>query len=205
MRKFVFSVFPIFVFFLSSAAQSSFKQFQMLSRPEKCWVISHPFVAMKAIKTTKAVLLTVDSIKKTNIIGIDMNGGKVDAFKHAYWMLSLTDKIGKGRSLKLGKAHEKGNYLEFKKKKLEDKILPDSVSSEMDLRNNRVGAESLKMLKTSNDMLKVILEALNEGRLFIIKKDKQGNYLYCDGTFIDTNVWAGKWNIPKCLIPSDKE
>lgn len=205
MRKFVFSVFPIFVFFLSSAAQSSFKQFQMLSRPEKCWVIIHPFVAMKAINTTKAVLLTVDSIKKTNIIGIDMNGGKLDAFKHAYWMLSLTNKIGKGRSLKLGKAHEKGNYLDFQKKRFEDTILPDSVSSEMDLRNNKVGADSQRMFTGPNDMLKIILEALNEGHLFIIKKDKLGNYLYCDGTFIDTNVWKGKWNIPKCLITSNKE
>jgi hypothetical protein len=121
-------------------------------------------------------------------------------------MANLTVGIGGKRALKLGKAHERGNYLDFKKGKLEDSILPDSVSTAMDLHNNRIGAESI----TDPDLQSIQLKErafrlIETGKLLIIKKDKQGNYLYCDGTFIDTNVWYGKWDIPKCLIASDKE
>jgi hypothetical protein len=157
---------------------------------------------------TKEVLAAVDSIKRTEIIGTDMNGGKLDAFKHAYWMLSLSLNIGDKKALKLGRAHEKGNYLEFKKHRLEDAILPDSVSSEMDLRNNKAGAESVGRCHfkiSQQEAQALIMEKLKNAELFIIKKDRQGNYLYCDGTFINMNIWAGKWDIPKCLIPSGKQ
>lgn len=160
------------------------------------------------MRITAEVLAVVDSIKRTGVIGTDINGGKLDAFRHAYWMISLTDGIGKRRALKLGKAHERGNYREFKKHRLEDAILPDSVSCLMDLKNNRVGAESIgycNMFNGAVDYQRIILNVLEEGRLSIIKKDKQGNYLYCDGTFIDTNEWKGKWNIPKCLVASNQE
>lgn len=203
----VLFIFSIIFSSCFSYSQSNLKQFKKLSRPEKCWVFSHPFKVKKAFIITKNVLSDVDSIKKTSIIGTDLNGGKLDAFKHAYWMLSLTNEIGKRRALKLGKAHEKGNNLEFKKHKLEDDILPDSISSDMDLKNNSVGAKAHdgSFMSGKNDFQRIIMQLLNEGRLFIIKKDKQGNYLYCDGTFIDTNEWKGKWkwNIPKCLIPSN--
>jgi hypothetical protein len=186
-------------------AQSDFKKFKKLSRPEKCWVLSHPFKAKTSLRITKIVLSDVDSIKKTEILGEDLNGGKLDAFKHAYWMASLTFSIGKKKSLRLGKAHEKGNWQEFKKHRLEDSILPDSVSSTMDLHNNSAGAGSVTRCENiSKDIIqKRIIDLLKEGKLLIIKKDNQGNYLYCDGTFIDTNKWKGKWDIPKCLVGSD--
>ncbi|MDF2437234.1 MAG: hypothetical protein K0Q95_1610 [Bacteroidota bacterium] len=199
----------IIAFFYStfSYSQSSLQKFKSVSFSEKCWVIFHPFVAKKAMKKTSMVLSDVDSVKNTGTIGTDMNGGKLDAFRHAYWMATLTNSIGKHKSLKLGKAHEKGNYRTFKKHKLEDSILPDSVSCEMDLMNNKVGADLVgekKRFGEKKDIQNIVLESLKTGKLSIIKKDKGGNYLYCDGTFIDTNVWGGKWNIPKCLISSDQ-
>ncbi|MCE3277972.1 MAG: hypothetical protein K0S44_163 [Bacteroidetes bacterium] len=147
-------------------------------------------------------------LKKPAQIGSDLNGGRLDAFKHSYWIAMLSTKIGVKQSLKLGKAHEKGNYLEFKKHRLEDSILPDSASSAMDLHNNQQGVAALGRCAvpiTDKSVQQEIMKAIEQGHMMIIKKDKLGNYLYCDGTFIDTNVWAGKWNIPKCLIPSDKD
>jgi len=146
----------------------------------------------------------VDSLKRAGTIGTDLNGGRLDAFKHAYWMISLTDEIGKRRALKLGKAHEKGNYLDFKKHRLEDSILPDSVSSEMDLRNNAVGASVFGDVEipTPQNMQRIILETIAGGLLYTIKKDAQGNYVFCNGTQIDMDRWKGKWGIPKCLISS---
>lgn len=181
-------------------AQSSFRK---LSRPEKCWVLCHPFKAKRALIVTKEVQLVVDSIKKSGIVGTDNNGGNLDAFKHAYWMASVALEIGSKQALKLGKAHEKGNYLQYKKHKLEDAILPDSVSSSMDLGNNEVGVNSLGRCHfkiTEKELQYLILDKLKQGELFIIKKDEQGNFLTCDGALISLKEWAGKWGIPKCLI-----
>lgn len=200
-------LFLFIILSLSLFPQSAFRELRKLSSPEKCWVLFHPFVAKKAFVITKQVLLVVDSLKRTDIIGTDMNGGKLDAFRHAYWMGALTNKIGKKKSLKLGKAHEKGNFIQFKKHQLEDAILPDSVSCCMDLMNNNTGAGLIGgklAVKEKREIQNIIINAIKSGQLKIIKKDKNGNYLLCDGTFIDMNEWKGKWNIPKCLITSDQ-
>lgn len=159
------------------------------------------------MKVTSEVLSVVDTIKKSGLIGTDIAGGKMDAFKHAYWMASLSLELGKKKALALGRAHEKGNYLQYKKHTLEDSILPDSVSSEMDMRNNIVGAGFYGNCRTyrKNDVQAIILRKLNNGELSIIKKDSEGHYVYCDGTPINMSDWQGKWNIPKCLVASDTE
>lgn len=198
-------IFLLIVFPLNLFSQSNFRKFQKLSCPEKCWVFIHPFKAKKALKITAQVLMDVDSVKRSGMIGTDINGGKLDAFKHAYWMGSLTSKIGARRALKLGKAHEKGNYQQYKKHQLEESILPDSISSIMDLHNNVEGSNAIKDFGkiTRLETQQKIVDILKEGKLVIIKKDEQGNYLYCDGSVINMNEWLGKWNIPKCLISSN--
>jgi len=200
-----FSTLIIIFSSLNLFSQSTFRQFKKLSLPEKYWAITHPLKAKKAFRTTKAVLSDVDSIKKIGIIGADLNGGTLDAFKHSYWMACLTIEIGHKKAIKLGCAHEKGNKLEFVQRQLEDAVLPDSVSSAMDLHNNGVGADAVKKCETISKKIlqERIINLLKEGKLLTIKKDKAGNYLFCDGTFIDMNEWKGKWNIPKCLIPSN--
>ena len=198
----------LFLFSIALTAQNpARKQFKKLSRPEKCWVIAHPSIAKQALIVTKKVISDVDSIKKTGTIGTDLNGGNLDAFKHAYWMASLTLSIGSRQALKLGKAHEKGNYLDYKKHRLEDAILPDSVSSAMDYRNNEAGAGCIGRCHfriTANELQLLIMEKLKDGELYMIKKDEHGNYLTCDEHLIDMNAWKGKWGIPKCLIASDQ-
>ena len=181
-------------------AQSSFRK---LSRPEQCWAMFHPFKAKKAQIITKRVQIVVDSIKKTGTIGDNENGGNLDAFKHTLWMASLSLKIGKKQALKLGKAHEKGNYLQFKKHTLEDSVLPDSVSSEMDYGNNRIGVNLIGRCHfkiTEKELIDLILKKLQYGGLYIIYRDFSGNYLDCNGAIIDMKMWLGKWGIPKCLI-----
>jgi len=200
----------IFLFLLSTAAsvaQSTFHKFRKLSRPEKGWVLAHPFKAKKAMRITSEVLVVVDTIKRSGIIGTDIAGGKLDAFKHAYWMARLSLELGEETALALGKAHEKGNYLQYKKHKLEDSILPDSVSSAMDMRNNVVGAGFYGNCRTysKKDVQGIILKKLKNGELSIIKKDAEGHFVYCDGTLINMSEWQGKWNIPKCLVTSDTE
>jgi len=202
----IFFFIAFFIQLCSLQAQSLWSKFTKLSRPEKCWAFAHPFVAGKAFHVTIQTYAVTDSIKKTGSIGTDNSGGKLDAFKHAYWIASVTASIGSRKALKLGKAHEKGNKLQFKKHQLEDKELPDSISSCMDLYNNEQGAKTAKEHPdhTFQQLQKEILKKLANGQLKCIRKDQQGNFLTCAGTIIHKEEEFGKWNVPKCLIASNE-
>lgn len=199
----IFLLFGIF-FSINLFSQKKGKSFSMLSGPEKWWVLGHPFKAKRAWNTSTRTLHITDSLKNTNSIGSDSNGGQLDAFKHAFWMASLTHKIGSKSALKLGKAHEKGNYKTFLKGESEDGVLPDKVSSDMDLYNNETGEYlASKNLGVSElQLINLIIDHLKKGDLRIIKKDKE-LYLSCSGDPIETASLIGKWNNNKCLIPSN--
>jgi hypothetical protein len=197
--------FFIFLFFfpLIFFTQTGYiKKFKNVSGPEKKWVIFHPFCALKARKLTAKALLVVTELKEKKLPDQFSNGGKLDAFRHAYTMAFLAQKIPVRKLRKLGKAHEKGNYLDFKKGILENGELPDSLSSVMDLLNNEVGFETGRSnKKLSADSLKIIvLEKINGGRAYFMKRNEKGNYLSCDGKEILLEEWKGKWYVPKCLI-----
>ena len=185
-------------------SQSNFKSFFKLSGPKKTWVLFHPFKATKALKISQEARKVSDSIKKTNLLDGDAAGGQVDAFRHAYWMARLHQEIGESAARSLGKAHEKENYITFKKLKLEDGFVPDEISSKMDLYNNEQG---LKLISKDSDVSKKglifrVVNAIRKGNMKIIKKDKKGNFLTCDGTFISKESLIGKWKNNKCLLSS---
>lgn len=177
---------------------------QKISRPEKWWAATHPFIARKTFLISKEASKTASEMEKEKILDGDGNGGRIDAFRHAYWMALLSQKIKIKKALKLGMAHEKGNYLQFKKHQLEEGTLPDSMSSVMDLWNNKVGAELgyLNRELNKNDLKEKIMKAITIGEMCILKKDSMGNYLQCNLEVIDLNQYR-QWNIPKCLIGSE--
>jgi len=177
-----------------------------ISCAEKRWILFHPFIAKKSLEISKEVLLTVDSIKTINRIDNDINGGQLDAFKHAYWMALLSKHIKSRKALKLGKAHEKGNYKTYKKAKR--KGIPnsyDKVSSEMDLWNNQQGIEIGKELKGNNLMIiqQAIIDSIQSGKMKTISKNASGQFLDCEGTIIPLENLMGKWENEKCLVPSN--
>jgi hypothetical protein len=199
--------FVFFVLFSTASvhAQSLLAKFKKLSGPEKCWVIFHPFVASRALQATLQTQRVTDSIRTTGLIGSDNIGGQLDAFKHAYWIGNVSAAIGTRKALKLGVAHEKGNYRQFKKHQLEDQELPDSVSSCMDLYNNEQGAKTVQDHPGigAEALQKLMLEQLEKGQMRCILKNLKGEFLTCDGKIIHLEEWYGKWNIPKCLVPSN--
>lgn len=197
----------IFFLFFSHIAhsQTDLKSFFELSAPKRSWVLLHSLKAKKAYEISVEVTRIADSISKTNLLDGDGSGGQVDAFRHAYWMARLRQEIGKSAAKSLGKAHEKENYLMFKNQKLEDGFLPDGISSEMDLYNNNQG---LLLIKKNSDISKTgliyrIINAIHEGKMKIIKKDKNGRFLTCDGTQISPDSLKGKWKNNKCLVDSN--
>jgi len=176
------------------------------SRPEKCWALFHPFVAKKAYRITVEAYETAKQVAQDKMLDGDGNGGQADAFRHAYWMALLSQKIKPNKARKLGKAHEKGNYIFFKKGRLEEGTPPDSMACVMDLYNNEVGIGiGQQNKKISKEELKqIVLRYIFQRNMRILKKDPQGNFLDCSGKIIDPAAYNGKWNIPKCLTESAK-
>ncbi len=199
-------LFLSFIFLITSGfSQSNFKKFKKLSSPKKWWVIFHPFKAKKALQISNEAKKVADSIRKTNLLDKDHAGGQVDAFRHAYWMARLRQELGKSAARSLGKAHEKENYLMYKKRKLEEGIVPDEISSEMDLFNNEIGLSlTVKNCKTpKNGLIYKVVNTITQGKMKVIKKNKKGQFLTCDGEIIKPKSLHGKWKNNKCLVSSD--
>lgn len=191
------------LFCLNSFSQKNFFE---LSGPKRTWVLFHPFKAKKSFKISLETNRVSDSIKYTSLLDGDASGGQVDAFRHAYWMARLCQEIGKSAARSLGKAHEKENYLTFKKRQLEDGVVPDKISSRMDLWNNEVG---LKLTKKGSQFSKKsliykVVNAIQQGKMKIIKKNKNGAFLTCDGQIIKPETLKRKWKNNKCLVDSNQ-
>ena len=187
-------------------AQSTKKSFRQLSCPEKWWVVTHPFVANKARKITADVIRVSEEMKKDSLLDGDADGGQVDAFRHAYWMAALSQKICWRKAIALGKAHEKGDYRKFNKGKVEDEnVLPDSISGVMDLFNNRIGTSiGCQNHDLDPDNLKKLIRSnIIQGKMKIISKNIEGKFLDCDGNMLKIKLYLNIWNIPKCLVASD--
>jgi len=206
MRKYFFLL--LFVIPLMGKSQNStLHSFLKLSSAEKKWAIGHLFIAKKAWVITERCRFVTDSLGKTGIPDRDPSGGKLDAFRHSFWMATLSEKIGVRKSLSLGRAHEKGNYRDFKRNRFEEGDIPDKTASNMDLFNNKIGVGIGMAFKGGNEKLIVdsILKAIAKGNMRIVLKDTLGRS--CDSTFnpIPLNDLKGKWITPRILVPSGKK
>lgn len=194
------------IFYTTSIeAQSGWQQFKKLSPSKKTWTLLHPFKAQKALLVSQEAKRVADSIKHSPLLDGDPSGGQVDAFRHAYWMARLRQEIGEKAARSLGKAHEKENYQTYKKRKLEDGIVPDEVATLMDLFNNDVGLTfTVKNSKTPKQgLIYRIINAIHQGKLKIVKKNSLGQFLTCEGIVIEDASLVGKWKNNKCLVPSN--
>ncbi len=199
--------FKIVAFFLFCttllvAQNGSFVQFKKLSCAEKRWVVFHPFVAKKALQLSLEARTVTAEVKQQRILKGTGNGDQIDAFRHTYWMARLAQEIHWRKAKRLGRAHEKGNYRQFKKGKLEDDVLPDKVSSEMDLFNNDVGLDLGKMNRRQ-ELENEVIKLIKEGKCKIIKTDTNGNFLDEQNNIIPAEELKGKWGNRKVLVDSD--
>ena len=169
-----------------------------ISFREIVWAISHPFIALKVKRISKQALLITDSLERNNILK-DRSGGQLDAFKHAYWMASLSQEIKAKKARRIGEIHEKVNYRSFKK----GNSAQDSTASRMDILNNNAGINlgiNNKEISKSN-LIALIIKAVKIGKLYRIKKDEQGNYLDDNNNIIDLSIEKA-WNKRKVLVRS---
>lgn len=188
-------------FVLSFSSYSQVRTFLRLSKPERIWVMKHPLIAKRVFRMAKKTLVECSNNQIKNSLDTFANGGKLDAFRHIYWMSTLTQSIGSKRAFSLGLAHEKSNYLQFIEHQLEDKELPDYPSCMMDSLNNLIGIELGISWRKSNRLGSELdaVELINSGNCFVIKRDTFGNYLTCDDKLILSEM-LHKWKNEKCVI-----
>jgi hypothetical protein len=194
----------VFVLLCSSLCMSQKTynaRFDHLSNEEKKWIRRHPATALKVKRMTKEALQIVEQVKKEKLLDLYENGGLLDAFRHTFTMAYLAQKISVRKLRSLGIAHEKGNYEQFKKGMVENGEVPDSLSGEMDLKNNELGFLIGSTNKNiSPDSLKIfVVEWIKRGGAWYIARNQYGRYVDCAGKEIVLDEWKGKWNIPKCM------
>ncbi len=168
---------------------------------EIVWGIFHPFSVVKVKRITKRSMQLTDSIGKYKILS-DKSGGNLDAFKHSFWMASLAQNVKEKKARRIGIIHEKVNYRQYKRALRKGRCVQDSTASLMDLKNNEVGIKIGSNNKNINEqeLIKKIIFAVENGELFVVSKDKNGDYLDCNGGIIFNKDC--KWNKGRCLVKS---
>jgi hypothetical protein len=177
--------------------------YSKLSKNQKKWVRKHPFAALKVKKINQRTDVVYAYVKSKNLLDSFENGGKLDAYRHIYYMAMLAQKINPGKLRSLGEAHEEDNYLDYLKGKYENGEPPDSLSCVMDIFNNSVGIELVddaSKTLSPEALSKKCMDAIRSGQAWFFRRDEKGNYVNCHGTVIDMASYKGKWNIPKCLV-----
>jgi len=189
----------------SSTVSAQDDGFFKLSTPVKLWILTHPFSACKAKKIAEIARIRAVELKNDSRLDGLENGGQIDAFRHAYWMALMAQKYTCGKAFRLGRAYEKGNVRDFKKGNREEGELPDSVSVAMDSYNNCIGVfigfENPEA--SEGELADVVIKKILEGEMMIVKRNRNGFFLSCDGQIIGNNEWRGKWNNQRCLVNSN--
>ncbi|MBX3163581.1 MAG: hypothetical protein KF900_03815 [Bacteroidetes bacterium] len=175
-----------------------------LSKYEKRWAVFHPFAALRVNNLTKKCFSVYHHPDIKTQLDTFANGGKLDAFRHTFFMAAYAQKINTKKLRQLGIAHEKGNYRQFLKSQLEDNERPDSIACVMDLRNNGIGlaiGHANKKINL-NELKTLVISEIKKGNVFIIKRNSLARYVDCNNNEIDLTVFSTSWFIPKCLISS---
>lgn len=167
--------------------------------------MKHPFSAIKVKKISRQCFKTFD--RRTLQLELDSfnNGGKLDAYRHVFFMAAYAQKIPPGKLRTLGHAHEKTNYRQFLQGLNEDGELPDSLGSVMDLFNNELGLSIGRRNRNLNleELGRMVITELKKGEGLIVKRNGMGSYLTCQDELIDLRNISRTWYIPKCLVRSN--
>ncbi len=184
------------------------ESYKALSTAEQQWVRRHPIAAFRTHHLADTARALAKEHKNDPELDGDLDGGMADAFKHTLWMALTAQKIGRDKAISLGKAHEDGNYEQFlNNPERSGGLIQDKATSDMDLYNNNIGAQIGQDYPNASISVLIFLvkDAVTKGQCRKILKDSQGKYLDAHGGIIDTGQYNGQWEIPKVLIPSNKQ
>ena len=183
---------------------SQTKTFHHLNKYEQRWVLAHPFAALKIKKEQGTMFALYREVKESRVLDTFENGGKLDAFRHTFAMAYFSKFVKVNKLRKLGIAHEKANYVQFLHHKQEEAgEMADSLSRVMDLQNNEIALHLAKEVKTlsAEEVKQKIILLIQSGKTYVMRRNKQGQYLDCSGTIIPQESLR-VWRTPKCLVMS---
>jgi hypothetical protein len=162
----------------------------------------HPFAALRIKKMSAQCAEIYNEHAKTCHPDCYPSGGQLDAFRHMFYMAAFATRVKPRKLRRLGELHEKSNYRQFTKSQYEEGEQPDSLSSVMDLRNNEAGfiIGHLNREKHLNEIARIVIEEIDKGGGWMMKRNSAGDYLDCDGRIVKTGVYRGSWFVPKCLV-----
>jgi hypothetical protein len=206
MRIFILLIF-ITTLHIHVDAQNNNVHYGDLSCKEKRWAMFHPKAAKKVKKIIPEVRTDVRQKIADNKIDSLIHGGQADAYRHALWMALTAKYIGDKKARRVGQLHEESNKEHFYKSEKEDNALQDSISCQMDLLNNDLGiAYGIGYKEKSDDDIKeIILNGILVGEFFMLFRNKQNEFLDCEGNVVDNNnrIEEKKWYLPYCLVPTN--
>lgn len=173
--------------------------------PELRWAIFHPVAALKVKRINTACAAIYADARKVKELDTLAHGGKLDAFRHLFFMAAFAQKISSKKLRKLGKAHEKKNYMDFLKRPDATLLRQDSLSSVMDLLNNELAFAMGKEHQKASliDLKDLVILKIKGGEAFIMLRDSRHRFLNCEHKAIDFLAYEGKWFVPKCLVKSN--
>lgn len=173
--------------------------------PVLVWGVSHPFAAVKIQKIHRRCLVLYN--QKDLVMRLDSfgSGGKLDAFRHVFFMSAFRQKVSTKKLRKLGRAHENKNYRQFLHGEAKNEWRHDSLSMVMDLYNNEL-AFSLKTDPTTTsleELKELVIQHILNGKALIVKRNRKGQLLKCDNSILNPEDLGEAWFIPKCMVNSD--
>ncbi len=198
--------YQLIVMLVAILSKNTYFAQQPLSRYEFRWACFHPLAALNIKKQLPKALAVYSAMKKDAVPDAYNSGGKLDAFRHVYTMAFLARDISPRKLRKLGIAHEKGNERQFRKGQQEEGERPDSLASEMDLRNNEMGFMLGAANKAVSDaVLKdLVIKAIGDGEAWYLKRNARSEYVNCAGKPLDLAAYRQTWYVPKCLIRTNE-
>lgn len=173
---------------------------------EYAWATVHPIAALKVKKAKRKADSIYYSYVKKAIPDSFESGGKLDAFRHVFYMSVFTQQVRVKALRKLGQAHEKTNLRNYKKHKTEMGELADELFSEMDLLNNELGFTigSANKKASKETLAELVLQNISEGKAKIILRNCKGSYVSCNNLSKTSSSVNVKTPADKCLVDSNQ-
>lgn len=175
-------------------AQSLLQKYRSVPQAQKMWAVMHLRHAGEMYRISVECLDYAASQLGHYPLDSTSCGGTADAFRHVYWMARLAQKYRQRTCISLGRAYERSNRKTFRQQRRHGQFLYDRASQEMDLRNNLIGAELGRSMRTADKMEvdDAVKKLIVTGQLYIIAISPDGNFVATDGSTV------APADVPKC-------
>ncbi len=197
--SFLFIAF-ILCFNFNTFSQNREDILKSMSLKDKIWAAKNYSSIKKAEKISLKVLSVMDSLDRINFLGGNKEGGVFDAFRHIYWMYSLSKEIGEKKAERIGIIYENYNKYLFYEKGVNGY---DSVGMVMDLFNNDLGINLSKEEISDSLVFNKITNIILQGKAKIVKKNTLQQSLDENDNVILDEEWKKSWINNRRLVNSD--